>query len=202
MSGLFLTGGKKKRYKTQHCKTFRQHGHCPYGARCKFIHSDHSDDAAASAPGQLEQRRSSPGDASISSLRNRRSQSLDSGPGASGTSGATSGGTASSSGGPGTARKHSGDISPLGQMSPFQDLSPRSPEIQRRLSPRGGGGQSPRGGGQRSLSVAAEGEAPRGLRGHAAVVVSSHEDDSVRFVKKEKDRLPIFKVIAGGANPQ
>ncbi len=175
------------KYKTQHCKTFCEQGHCPYGARCKFIHADRSDDAAASAPGQLEHpsmRRDSSGGAaatpanatSLYPLRDRRSQSMDSAS-IGGGGGGGGGGNNHSSGGSGSGGvslgRTSSDFSPVGQMSPFQDLSPRSPEVHRRQSPRGGP-----------------------IRGHASVVVT-RDEDGVRFVKKEKERLPIFKVIAG-----
>jgi butyrate response factor 1 len=170
------------KYKTQHCKTFCEQGHCPYGARCKFIHADRSDDSAASAPGQLEHTH---GMSAMQMqmphqqqqqqfqrphmLRDRRSQSVDSAV-ASGKSNNTNSEDSS------LGNTSSGNYSPMGQMSPFQDLSPRSPEVHRRSSPRGL------------------------IRGHASLVVT-RDDEGVRFVKKEtKDRLPIFKVLAGDDN--
>jgi len=169
------------KYKTQQCKTFREQGHCPYGARCKFIHSD-QDELPVSAPGQLEHM-------AVLELarqdnhRDRRSASVD-------------GPMALALKQPPLSRSSSefaSPRSPLGQMSPFQDLSPRSPEVHRRGSPRGETQPrtSPRAPEQPRTS-------PR-VRGHATMVVI--EDDArFAFVQQKKDRLPIFKDIVGGGS--
>ena len=168
------------KYKTQHCKTFREQGHCPYGARCKFIHSD-QDELPVSAPGQLEHMavlELSRGDPH----RDRRSASVD-GPIALALKQSSALSRSSS--------EFASPRSPLGQMSPFQDLSPRSPEVHRRSSPRGEqppARTSPRASEQPRTS-------PR-VRGHATMVVI---EDDARFAFAQQKRLPIFKDIVGGA---
>ncbi len=156
------------KYKTQHCKTFREQGHCPYGARCKFIHSD-QEESPLSAPGLLEHSAM----AKLDLHRDRRSASVD---------GAAMAAPQKQLAAP-MSRSSSefSPRSPLGQMSPFQDLSPRSPELHRRGSPRAG----------------AETRTSPRVRGHATVVVG---EDDTRFAfptVQKKERLPIFKGIAG-----
>ena len=186
------------RYKTQHCKTFREQGHCPYGARCKFIHSD-QDESAASAPGQLERL---PLDVVLAGgdrfFRDKRAQSVDSSQAAGEPSSSSK--SPSSSGQAGLSPR-----SPLGSMSPFQELSPRSPEVLRRGN-NPGKTDSPRG---------AFNSSPRS-RGHAQLVAAGTSEDPMAFAfvqrggegagtgaggqarKKEKQRLPIFKDIVDG----
>lgn len=118
------------KYKTQHCKTFKEEGHCPYGARCKFIHDDSEDSSGVQPIPILERSRSELAPRTSSSDLPAANQRLHR---SSGTIGQVidPGAPLSASGSASHSSMSSSLSSPLDALSPFDGLSPRSPELTR-----------------------------------------------------------------------